>query len=127
MDDLLVVILTLVVAGIGILGQFKKKKQAAAGTNQPKQPESFWDLIKNGANLPAQEEANEYYEEEDPAPVISVETSHQKINSTNKKSTVRNDGFETKSIRKKIKSQTMEAFSLRKAVIYSEILNRKYT
>ncbi len=126
MDDLIVIILTLAVAGIGILGQYKKKKQAAAGTNQPKQPESFWDLIKNEANLPAQEEVSEYYEEEDPEPVISTETPYQKINTTLKQS-ARKDKFEKKSIRKKTTSKSMEGFSLRKAVIYSEILNRKYT
>ena len=127
MDDLIVIILTLAVAGIGILGQIKKKKQAAAGTNQPKQPETFWDLIKNEANLPAQEEVSEYYEEENPEPVISTETPYRKVNTTIKQSTVRKNVFEKKSIRKKIKSKTMEGFSLRKAVVYSEILNRKYT
>ena len=127
MDDLIVIILTLAVAGIGILGQIKKKKQAAAGTNQPKQPETFWDLIKNEANLPTQEEVSEYYEEEDPEPVISTEIPYQKINTTNKKLSDKKNVYETKSIRKKIKSKTMEGFSLRKAVVYSEILNKKYT
>ena len=127
MDDLIVIILTLAVAGIGILGQIKKKKQSAAGTNQPKQPETFWDLIKSETNFPVQEEENEYYEEENPEPVISTETPYQQVNTTNKKSTVRKAVFETKSTRKKIKSKTMEGFSLRKAVVYSEIINRKYT
>jgi len=108
MDDLIVVIL-------------------AAGSNQPKQPETFWDLIKNEVNIPAQEEVSEYYEEENPVPVISTETPYQKVNTTNVQSSVRKAVFETKLTRKKIKSKTMEGFSLRKAVVYSEILNRKYT
>ncbi len=127
MDDLIVIILTLAVAGIGILGQIKKKKQAATGSNQPKQPETFWDLIKNETNFPVQEEENEYYEEENPEPVISTETPYQKVNTTNVQSSVRKAVFETKLTRKKIKSKTKEGFSLRKAVVYSEILNRKYT
>ena len=127
MDDLIVIILTLAVAGIGILGQIKKKKQAAIGANQPKQPETFWDLIKNEVNLPDQEEVSEYYEEENPEPVIPTETPSRKVNTRIKQSTVRKNVFEKKSIRKKTKSKTMEGFSLRKAVIYSEILNRKYT
>lgn len=126
MDDLIVIILTLAVAGIGILGQIKKKKQAA-GTNQPKQPETFWDLIKNETNFPVQEGENEYYEEENPEPVISSEAPYQKVNTTLKQSSARKDNFAKKSIRKKIKSKTMEGFSLRKAVVYSEIINRKYT
>ncbi len=127
MDDLIVIILTLAVAGIGILGQIKKKKQAATGSNQPKQPETFWDLIKNETNFPVQEEENEYYEEENPEPVISSEAPYQKVSTTLKQSSARKDNFTKKSIRKKIKSKTMEEFSLRKAVVYSEILNRKYT
>ena len=127
MDDLIVIILTLAVAGIGILGQIKKKKQSAAGTNQPKQPETFWDLIKSETNFPVQEEENEYYEEENPEPVISSEIPNQKANTTYEQLSVRKNKFEKKSIRKKIKSKTMEGFSLRKAVIYSEIINRKYT
>jgi hypothetical protein len=127
MDDLIVVILTLAVAGIGILGQFKKKKQQAAGTSQPKQPESFWDLIQGETKFPAQEESSDYYDEENVEPVISPVTSNQKINTAHKKPFVKKDEFVKKSIRKKVKSKTMESFSLRKAVIYSEILNRKYT
>jgi len=127
MDDLIVVILTLAVAGIGILGQFKKKKQQAAGKSQPKQPESFWDLIQGETESPAQEESSEYYEEEDMEPVVSPITSHQKINTASKKPSVKKDAYGKKSNRKKVKSKTMEGFSLRKAVIYSEIINRKYT
>ena len=127
MDDLIVVILTLAVAGIGILGQLKKKKQAAAGTNQPKQPDSFWDLIKGGAEFPVQEEEIESYEEEDAEPIISPEPAYQKINSNPKKISKKDAYAIKKSTGKKVRSKTLEGFSLRKAVVYSEILNRKYT
>ncbi|MCF6356755.1 MAG: hypothetical protein L3J54_03020 [Draconibacterium sp.] len=120
MDDLLVVILTLAVAGIGILGQFKKKKQAAAGTNQPKQPESFWDLIQGGTEFPIEEEENA-------EPVISPKTSYNKINFSSEKQSINKNNTTKTSVRKKIRSETMKGFSLRKAVVYSEIINRKYT
>lgn len=127
MDDLIVIILTLVVAGIGILGQIKKKKQAETASNQPNQPEDFWDLIKNEPDFPGQEEENKYYEEENTEPVISPETSYQIVNTAHRKPAVKKDEYGKKTTRKKVKSKTMEGFSLRKAVIYSEILNRKYT
>ncbi len=119
MDDLIVVILTLAVAGIGILGQFKKKKRAAAGTSQPKQPESFWDLITGNTELPVQEEENA-------EPVISPKTTYNKIDFSTKEQSKRKSNTTKTSVRKKIKSKTMEGFSLRKAVIYSEIINKKY-
>jgi len=127
MDDLIVVILTLAVAGIGILGQYKKKKQKATGASQPKQPESFWDLIQGETEFPVQKENSDYYEEENIEPVVSPIISDQRINIAHKKPSVKKNKFERKSIRNKVKSKTMEGFSLRKAVIYSEILNRKYT
>ena len=128
MDDLIVIIITLAVAGIGILGQLKKKKkQAAAGTNQPKQPDSFWDLIKGEAEFPVQEEEIEFNKEAEIEPNISSESLSQKLNSKPKKTYGKDAYAIKKSTGKKVRSKTLEGFSLRKAVIYSEILNRKYT
>ena len=128
MDDLIVIIITLAVAGIGILGQLKKKKkQAAAGTNQPKQPDSFWDLINGRAEVLVQEEEIEFNEEADVKPNISSESLSQKLNSKPKKTYGKDAYAIKKSTGKKVRSKTLEGFSLRKAVIYSEILNRKYT
>ncbi|NOR75667.1 MAG: hypothetical protein GQ525_10955 [Draconibacterium sp.] len=126
MDDLIVIILTLVVAGFGILGQFKKKKQEAAGTTPPKQPGNFWDLIKNEPDFPTQEEEIEYFEEEIPEPIDSPVTGYQKIESLRKKKSVIENEVTQESARKKTRFNVKEEFSLREAVIYSEILNRKY-
>ena len=121
MDDLIVIILTLAVAGFGILGQLKKKKQEASGATPPKQPENFWDLIKNETNFPVQEEEVEYFEEENPEPIVSPKVGYQKINTIReKKSGIKNE------VSQKPRLKVKEEFSLRKAVIYSEILNRKY-
>ena len=126
MDDLIVIILTLVVAGFGIFGQFKKKRQEAAGTTPTKQPENFWDLIKNEPDFPTQEEEIEYFEDEIPEPIISPETGYQKLSAIRKKKSVIENEVTPESVRIKTRFKVKEDFSLREAVIYSEILNRKY-
>lgn len=135
MDDLIVVILTLVVAGFGLLGQLKKKKQVPAGNDAPKAPESFWDLIQGNT-----ENQNQFGEPE----FEDLELEHQQTTVENRvetnmeksiyrdlenseKITVLKNNEMLDSIKPKSKSKIRKEFSLRKAVIYSEILNRKYT
>ena len=127
MDDLIVIILTLVIVVVGLLGQLKKKKEVAAGAGQPGQPKSFWDLLEDETDLPVQEESPEYDEERKPEPVVSAETPFYRIKTKNEEPFVMDDDLTKKSTRIKFKSKTIKGFSLRKAVIYSEILNRKYT
>ena len=62
MDDLVVIILTLLVAGAGIIGQLKKKKQISEGTGETKKVGDIWDLLKEEV-FPQELEA------EPPAPV----------------------------------------------------------
>lgn len=118
MDDLVVIILTLIIVVVGVLGQLKKKKQAMASSLQPEQSENLWDLVEEGAEIPVQREEPDFIEVIKPKPLIN-----------------RNDPFYKAKRKTKLKSElagkakqkTMKGFSLRKAVVYSEILNRKYT
>lgn len=135
MDDLIVIILTLIIAGVGVLGQMKKKKQAeATSAGQPNPSKSFWDLITEEAVSSPQMENADFeesdFEEEEIESVQDTEVIIQKpvyqFKRRENEMSVANYGRK-KTKEKKMKSILKEDFSLRDAVIYSEILNRKYT
>ena len=127
MDDLIVIIITLIIVVVGALGQIKKKKPLPQNPEQQNKPTGFWDLLKEEADYPGQQQ--EYTSNEEPA----TETDfHEEI--PDYQFTVNNEAKsvfasdKNKSKKEEIKEiKTKEKFSLRKAVIYSEILNRKYT
>lgn len=128
MDDLIVIILTLIVAGVGALSQLKKKKQAADKTNGENSPDSFWDLLQGESNLTNYTEELEFESISEP-PTSQQEVKADKFKyqtaANNESQSISNNKL--KKEKSKIKSKLNEDFSLRKAVIYSEILNRKYT
>jgi hypothetical protein len=137
MDDLLVIILTLIFAAAGIFGQSKKKKAQQANQPvpqpQPEEHDSFWDFLEEESpkpresNIEAQPEQayrqpqRNTTEEKKPEPVQNVQPAQKKSSIYSTDLTGKN---ETENQRK---SKLKNRFSLRKAVIYSEILNRKYT
>lgn len=128
MDDILVIILTLVVAVVGALGQRKKKRNlpqaesGGAGTETP----DFWDTIMGAQEQPM------------PQPVVQEEVEEseevaQPVSEPGFQFSVQNEGAsdieeeeKVEVVKRKVKIDG-EDFSLRKAVIYNEILNRKYT
>jgi hypothetical protein len=127
MDDLIVIILTLLIAGAGAIGQIKKKKQIPVGTEEPKNPENIWDLFREETLLPELKTEPEYIEAEQ-------QESEPYENEQGYNFTAKNEGgtFIKKEVKiqpvvKRTTQKNREKFSLRKAVIYSEILNRKYT
>ena len=127
MDDLIVIIITLIIVVVGALGQIKKKKPLPQNPEQQNKPTGFWDLLKEEAGYPEQQP--EYTSNEEPATetVFHEEIPDYKFTVNNEaKSIFASDKNKTKTeeIRE---TKTKEKFSLRKAVIYSEILNRKYT
>uniref|UniRef100_UPI0032172832 hypothetical protein n=1 Tax=uncultured Draconibacterium sp. TaxID=1573823 RepID=UPI0032172832 len=129
MDDLIVIILTLVVAVIGVINQQKKKnaaKNPAAGNT--KQPADFWDMIMDTQSEQVQN-VSEYAEPsvgEEEFAEAEVKPQYQFVPSREGISDIEK---ETKTVSKERLRATVdgEKFSLRKAVIYNEILNRKYT
>ncbi len=121
MDDLIVIILTLIIAVVGVLGQIKKKKQIPAGTDGEETKENIWDLIQGEINKPVQtpnvdliEDGNERVEPQ----LYQFEAKSEDLSTTQKES--------EETISEKSDKPEKEKFSLRKAVIYSEILNTKY-
>lgn len=127
MDDLVVIILTLIIAGVGILGQVKKRKQGAPLPEGEKKAENIWDLIQQEINPVQNIPQPEYIEDE----VEEAEEAEQKpsyeFEVQNEGSLVAENKMEGVKSSKKLRKIAGEKFSLRKAVIYSEILNRKYT
>lgn len=125
MDDTIVIILTLLVAVIGAVGQIKKKNRQQTVTEENEPVNDFWDIINQEADDVA--ERNET--------VINKETFQAEVPITEKNepgfSAINENTDEKKAMQRKVPSAmkrtfTKKDFSLRKAVIYSEILNRKY-
>lgn len=127
MDDIIVIILTLVVAVIGILNQKKKKaakqEPEVEGTNQPS---GFWDMIMDTGQVQENMSPDDDLEQVIGEREKPVEKPKYKFSaSTEGRSDIKD---EMKTLVKKKKRATIdgEKFSLRKAVIYNEIMNRKY-
>lgn len=137
MDDLIVIILTLVIAGAGVLGQLKKKKQMSVDTEEPKNPENIWDLFREETLLPElksepdyieiEQTESEHYKYEQPESIPYVNEQGYKFNANNEGGKLIKRELKSKPVTIKEISKKKEKFPLRKAVIYSEILNRKYT
>ncbi|WP_321997188.1 hypothetical protein [Draconibacterium orientale] len=128
MDDIVVIILTLIVALFGILNKTRKKNAApgesASGAGSA---QDFWEmLMDDNKDMPGQPQPQviqEEVEEEEPAqevrPAFQYSAEGRKSTPLKRK----------EQPAKKTKKQSLllgEKFSLKKAVIYSEIINRKY-
>ncbi len=128
MDDLLVVIITLIIAGAGALGQLKKKKQLPGGAARNlNTPEDIWNLFKDDPVLT--------HLAEDPygTKEVFVKEPGPAVNEQNYTFSPKNEGgkvIETAAAKPAVSSQKKSVFkgnfSLRDAVIYNEILTRKY-
>lgn len=135
MDDIVVIILTIVIAVVGALSQRKKRQQMEAAKKNPgspsKQPMDIWEILReqSTAKHPFDEEDEpdvESWEEKPVDTVPEAKPTYQFV----AKNEGRSDIKETIKEEPKRKHRVLidgEKFSLRKAVIYSEIMNRKYT
>lgn len=127
MDDIVVLILTLLVVAFGVIGQIKKKRPVQPDTNQDNNSGNFWDLFQVEPGFVDQpEEFN--------TPGDSPETNEIITEQPEYKFTPSNEGEaniykeDNESLEEKKNEKILDDnFSLRKAIIYSEIINRKYT
>lgn len=127
MDDLIVIILTLIIAGAGAIGQMKKRKQATSVPGKQKNPENIWDLFKEEVFPQTPQTEQEYYmDEEEPESIPYENEQGYKFEAKNEGGAIINNEVKTKPAIKDSIKEKNDGFSLRKAVIYSEILNRKY-
>jgi len=136
MDDYLVIILTLIIGVIGFLGKSKKRKPVQSGAVNSTPPESFWDLIQGNQNQQKEKMNTEefdkmaYIDENEQVSAPQNRTAGKSPYQFNKNNEGTSDiSYHQKAANEKpqLKSTLREDFSLRKAVIYSEILNRKYS
>ena len=142
MDDLIVIILTLVFAAAGIFGQMKKKQaQNQAGDQPEPQPENFneesddfWDFLEPESNQNYMEQVPvaEPPKQKQQVQTVAEETVQKKpkyqFKAENEGTSIyENDLTSETKAETKARSKRKDRFSLKKAVIYSEILNRKYT
>ena len=131
MDDLVVIILTLVILVIGVLGRTKKTQIQRPESKQPGNPMDFWDFFEMKDEIPASENINsiqtETSQEEDiieDEPVV-INIPEEEGSTVFEDKTIPVDKMEKKE-KSALKSKLLESFSLKKAIIYSEIINRKY-
>lgn len=126
MDDLIVVILTLLIAGAGAIGQMKKKKQLPVESEEPKTPENIWELLRGEtfSQKPYNAPVFDEIEKEESEPYINEQ--EYKFEAKNEGGLLVNTEMKVHSPDVKITTKNKIKFPLRKAIIYSEILNRKY-
>ena len=139
MDDILIILLTIVFAFIGVLGQLRKKKQEAnPDAGQEKETsDHFWDFLNEesrAGQTPESVLAEEKKSSPIPEPVAEktkkpVRTMWRPERSSIYARDLTEQAKENlPEAQKKIRKRGVkDRFSLRKGVIYSEILNRKYT
>lgn len=150
MDDVIVIILTLVLTVVAAINQSKKRKQQAPSETS-EEPDIWEEILQTGKHKPVpanQSEpviVKEYPKPHRPAEKVrTIETSSRKTKTMEKPSAVfnfENEGGRNEDVLRAsqigLQSDTantqegsgesvLEDFSLRKAVIYAEIINPKY-
>jgi len=126
MDDLIVVILTLLIAGAGAIGQLKKKKEMTVAPEVQKNPENIWDLFKQEVFAPELNKEPEYFDNDSEESEPYVNEQGYKFEAINEGGLLNDNDIKVQSPVITPTTKTKVKFPLRKAVIYSEILNRKY-
>lgn len=127
MDDIVVIILTLIVAVFGILNKSRKKNGTSAEKASSGQKASdFWDLLTDdNEDLPYEPEPEMQTQGEMQEPLKEARPKFQPSSEAINPKPIQKDMKRGEKIRKR-KLIMGEEFSLKKAVIYSEIINRKY-
>ena len=127
MDDFVVIILTLVIAVIGIVGQTRKKKIVGQQPTTRRAPQNFWDILE--AQMAP--EPVEYVQEPELEPeneIVDVvpDTPVYEFDAKNEGKRTMKEEVDSAIFVAGVKKIKKEKFPLRKAIIYSEILKRKY-
>ncbi len=127
MDDLVAIILTLVFVAIGAFGQMKKKKTLAAepeSNNDAK--DDIWGLFEKVTGFENYREdpyGNTEIVAKKSAPAVNEQNYSFKATDEGGSIIEKESQTEKRVVRK---NAIRENFSLKQAVIYNEILNRKY-
>ncbi len=130
MDDIVVIIITILIAVLGALSQRKKRQTAQEqGKTQQQKPFDFWEMLNDQGTA---EDPYQHYEpeteiEEEPLDVVPEKKPVYQFSASREGSSDITETQFKEPVRTKRKVLVDgEKFSLRKAVIYNEIMNRKY-
>jgi len=129
MDDLLVIILTIVLMAAGSLGQLIKKKKPVASPEQERSRPEIWETLFGDQDFP--ETSVPGHREITPETEGSVNPDevvpeYKFENEEGASAILRKDKKMAENELQNYDEPVMEDFSLKKALVYSEILNPKY-
>jgi uncharacterized protein YneF (UPF0154 family) len=130
MEDYIVIILTIIILIVGAVGRNKRKNIEQPANDEPAVSDNLWGLMDELGLQPTQQQIETIEEQveiiRDPYENPSYDFTAKEEGASAFKNKEQKKAAQSDKIKKEenIKS---ERFSLRKAVIYSEILNRKYT
>jgi hypothetical protein len=148
MDDVLIIILTLVLTVVAAINQAKKKKQQTNAVSEAEP--GFWESLMQEADITLTQVKNQPVTvTSEPVPVKPASRAAKSRDSVRKSATADtgkihhrfSEGGRNEAILTHLKSQTsesdelsmtgnqptvLEEFSLRNAIIYSEIIHPKY-
>ena len=135
MDDIIVIIILVALSVIGAVTRSKKKKENAGSSNpsgvQRKSPD-FWESLFEDNQTESEEiivEDNMMYVQE-PIIVEPKQNTTSKLfeeGSPKRKDKILQDEIKKDEIGKSGKQKIiLEGFSLKKAIVFSEIINQKY-
>jgi hypothetical protein len=130
MDDIIVLILTLIFIIAGVFGQMKKR-QTAANSESEQDPSSekpgngnFWEHLQDEWDETEQESVQHVYQKQ--SNLENIEQDYLfKAEDEGKRIFTRNTKI-SEPLQVEKRTSKRFKFSLKKAVIYSEILHRKY-
>lgn len=127
MDDLVAIILTLVFVGIGAFGQMKKKKKLIPETESNNDTkDDIWGLFEKVTgfeNYRQDPYGNTEVVAKEPGPAVNEQNYSFKATDEGGSVIEKESQIKKSIVRKNV---IRENFSLKQAVIYNEILNRKY-
>jgi hypothetical protein len=127
MDDLIVIIMTLIIAGFGVLGQIKKKKESQQPEPPQNEPDDIWGLFQPQRERQVQETGPfTGFIEEPESSIESFNTPYYRFDPQQEGASLLKDRVSPIQPESKKTKMDKVGFSLKKAVIFSEILNRKY-
>ena len=130
MEDYIVLILTVFILIVGAVGKSKRKIIPQPQNEEPVVPDNIWEMMKElGVQQPAPQPVENVIEKVE---IMEAPKENQFYGFTAKEeggSILKYNIFKRELNLKKTNISEIkkgEQFSLRKAIIYSEILNRKY-
>ena len=133
MDDLVVIILTLIIVVVGAIGQIKKKRPELTNESGPEDNNNgadssggFWDFLEDNQEF-VEQQRDVFPKAEPESELVDAKKEEYKFVPSNEGKTDSPKQFFNFEEEEKKRKKPKEKFSLRKAIIYSEIINRKYT